>query len=705
MYVLLSVIFLLSPIWGQKKNLLTDEKIEKRISALMQTMTLEEKIGQLNQIPADNGATGPTGPKILSGGNKKMLSSGLCGSMLNLFGAQPTREAQEIAVNGSRLHIPLLFGYDVIHGYKTIFPIPLAEAASWDVDLIEKNARIAAKEASSAGIHWTFAPMVDVARDARWGRVMEGAGEDPYLGSLIAQARVKGFQENLSNASDILACAKHYVAYGAAIGGRDYNGVDISERTLYEVYLPPFKAAADAGVATFMSAFNELNGIPASANAFTIRQILKKNWKFQGFVVSDWNSIGDLIPHGIAENRAAAANAGITAGVDMDMCSFIYIEELAKQVRSGIVKEYLIDDACRRILRMKFKLGLFEDPYKYCSMQRENADIFTPENRAAALDAAHKSIVLLKNEKQTLPITNDKKTIAVIGPLADDKEDMIGNWSAIGEPQSAVSLLEGLRNKISDKSTLIYAKGCNINDQDSSLFKNAVQVASRADFVILALGESKGMTGENCSRADIGLPGMQLELAKVIVKTGKPVIVVFMNGRPLAIPWFASNVPAIVEGWLLGTEAGNALADVLFGSVNPSGKLPVSFPYAIGQVPIYYNFKSTGRPFSPNQAWTTSYLDVPNEALYPFGFGLSYTKFCYGDIQLSSKTLGMHGEIKASIEVKNEGNFDGDEVVQLYIRDVVARISRPVKELKHFKKYILKKENQRLWTLQLLLKI
>jgi len=666
--------------------------IEQRVDSEMRLMTLEEKIGQLNQLSSSE----TTGPELAKSNNMEYVRKGLCGSMLNVVGSELTRKAQEIAVKESRMHIPLLFGLDVIHGFKTIFPIPLAEAASWDIDLTEKSARIAAIEASASGVHWTFAPMVDIARDARWGRIMEGAGEDPYLASLIAAARVKGFQANLSDNTDILACAKHYVAYGAAIGGRDYNSSDISERTLYEIYLPPFKAAADAGAATFMSAFEDLNGIPASGNEYTLRKILKHDWGFKGFVVSDWGSVGELINHGVARDRKDAARIGITAGVDMEMCSLTYVDELAKLVKEGVVKEALIDDACRRILRCKFKLGLFDDPYRYCSLEREKSLVFTPEHRQAALEMAHKSIVLLKNatlpehEKQLLPLDKNIKTVAVIGPLADAKPEMIGQWPGKGEEDKAVPLVEGLKSRFSPTTKIIYSKGCNINDENTTLFNDAVKAASAADVVILALGEGKMMSGENTSRTDIGLPGVQLDLAKAIIKTGKPVVVVLCNGRPLAIKWLSDNAPAIIEGWILGTEAGNALADIIVGNINPSGKLPVSFPNVTGQVPVYYNYKNTGRPFVPNEQWVTKYIDCPNDALFPFGFGLSYTTFSYSDIKLSDTTLTMNGQISASVEVKNTGTREGDEVVQLYIHDLVAQITRPVKELKDFKKIYLK---------------
>lgn len=677
--------FLLGSCANKNVSTALDTKIEARIDSVMRLMTLEEKIGQLNQLSSSE----TTGPELSKSNNMDYVRKGLCGSMLNVVGAEMTRKAQEIAINESRLHIPLLFGYDVIHGFKTIFPVPLAETASWDMNLIEKSARIAAIETSASGIHWTFAPMVDIARDARWGRIMEGAGEDPYLGSLVAAARVRGFQEQLNNNTDILACAKHFVAYGAAIGGRDYNSADISERTLYETYLPPFKAAVDAGVATIMSAFQDFNGIPASGNEFILRKILKHDWNFKGFVVSDWGSVGELINHGVAKDRMEAAKIGLNSGVDMEMCSLTYVDELAQLVREGQVKEELISDACRRILRMKFKLGLFDDPYKYCDTEREKNSIFTPENLQHALEIARKSIVLLKNENHILPLNKNLKSIALIGPLADARPEMIGQWPGKGEEDKAVTLLVGLKSRIPEKTKLVYAKGCQIDDENESLFDEAIQTAKNADLVILALGEGKMMSGENTSRTNLELPGVQLDLAKAIIKTGKPVVVVLTNGRPLAISWLNNHAGAIVEGWILGTEAGNALADILVGNVNPSGKLPVSFPVVTGQVPVYYNYKSTGRPYVAGEQWVTKYIDCPNDALFPFGFGLSYTTFNYGDIELSNTKLQQNGEITASVKITNSGNFDGEEVVQLYIRDLVAQTTRPVKELKDFKKISL----------------
>jgi beta-glucosidase len=681
-FICLPVILCFSLISTAQQIYFKEKAIQQRVDSVMKLMTLQEKIGQLNQLSSAE----TTGPELVKSNNMEYVRKGLCGSMLNVIGAAITRQAQQIAVNETRLHIPLLFGYDVIHGFKTIFPIPLAEAASWDMGLMEKSARVAAIEASAAGLHWTFAPMVDIARDARWGRIMEGAGEDVYLASLIAAARVKGFQENLKDNTNILACAKHYAAYGAAIGGRDYNSTDISERTLQETYLPPFRAAADAGVATFMSAFNEINGVPASGNEYLLRNILKQDWGFNGFVVSDWGSVGELVNHGVAKNKNEAAMIAINAGVDMEMVSLTYVDALGKLVKEGLVKEQIIDDACSRILYMKFKLGLFDDPYKYCSTEREQANIFTPEHRKAALEMAQKSVVLLKNNKGILPLNKNSKTIAVIGPLADAQPEMIGQWPGKGEEKDAVTLLQGLKNKLPSSAKIIYTKGCNINDDSTKYFNAAIKNAAAADVVLLALGEGKMMSGENTSRADIGLPGVQLDLAKAVIKTGKPVIVVLTNGRALAIKYLNDNATAIVEGWILGTEAGNALAEVLVGNVNPSGKLPVSFPYATGQVPVYYNYKSTGRPYMPNQQWVTKYIDIPNEALFPFGFGLSYTSFSYSNITLSDNVLTMNGEITASIQIKNTGTKEGEEIVQLYVQDMVAQTARPVKELKDFKK-------------------
>jgi len=668
---------------GIKSNKTTDMMLD----SLIQKMTLEEKIGQLTQYAWHRTMTGPGGKKI---DIVKQISEGKVGSILNLSGAESTYEIQKIAVEQSRLGIPLIFGLDVIHGYKTIFPIPLGEAASWDMNAIEKSARIAASEAAAAGIHWTFAPMVDIARDPRWGRIMEGAGEDPYLGTCIAAARVQGFQGNdLSARNTILACAKHYAAYGAAIAGRDYNTVDISRQTLREIYLPPFKAAVDAGAGSVMTSFNELNGIPATGSDFLINETLKKKWNFDGFVVSDWNAIREMIAHGFADDAYEAALYAMLAGVDMDMMGLVYSTELSNLINNNMIPESLIDEAVKRILRTKVSLGLFRDPYKYCSTKRENELMLHPEHCEAALDIARKSIVLLKNENNILPLNKNIESIAVIGPLADNRDDLIGSWSARGEGNDVISILAGIKNKVSSKIKILYSKGCNINDDDKSMFRKAVKTAEKAEIIIAAVGESKDMSGEAASRAYLDLPGVQEELLRELHKTGKPVIVILANGRPLVLTWMSEHIPAILETWLAGTQTGHAVADVLFGDYNPSGKLPVSFPYAVGQVPVYYNHKSTGRPIVQNTRYCSKYLDIPNKPLYPFGYGLSYTTFAYSNLQLNTHELLVNDTLHVSVNIKNTGKTAGEEVVQLYIRDVVASLTRPVKELKRFRKIML----------------
>lgn len=664
-----------------------DREIEKKIDALLGKMTMEEKIGQMTQYSGREDVTGP----IKAPENQiEDLKNGLIGSMLNVTGAENTRAMQKLVMENTRMKIPLIFGLDVIHGYKTIFPVPLGEAACWDLESIEKSARVAAIEASAAGQNWTFAPMVDIARDPRWGRIMEGAGEDTYYGSLVAVARVKGFQgSDLANNNTIVACAKHFAAYGAAEGGRDYNTVDISERVLNEIYLPPFKAAVDAGVGTFMNSFNELNGIPATGNEYLVKETLKNKWGFRGFVVSDWNSIGEMLVHGVVKDSLEMTLLAMKGQNDMDMQTSAYRDHLAQLVKEGKVHESQIDEAVRRILRIKFKLGLFDDPYRYCDAQREKEMLLNPEHLKIAREVARKSIVLLKNQGQLLPLSKDVKTIAVIGPLADSKKDMIGSWSAKGDAKDVVTVLEGIEKAVSPNTTVLYAKGCNILDDSVQLFDQAVSIASKADVVIMAVGESAQMSGEAYSRANINIPGIQEELIKAVAKTGKPIVILLMNGRPLTINWIAANIPSIVETWFLGTQAGNAIADVLFGDYNPGGKLPVSFPYAVGQIPVYYNHKNTGRPRLDDSKFVSRYIDIPNEPLYPFGFGLSYTTFDYSEIKLDKRKISINDSLQITIDIKNTGKYDGEEVVQLYIRDLVGSVTRPVKELKGFKKIMI----------------
>ncbi|WP_017497994.1 glycoside hydrolase family 3 N-terminal domain-containing protein [Flavobacterium sp. WG21] len=665
------------------------ETIDQKVNALLKKMTLEEKIGQLNQYTGDNAATGP----ITINANKQAeIKAGLIGSMLNVTGTKYTRQYQELAMQ-SRLKIPLLFGQDVIHGYKTTFPIPLAEAASWDLAAIELAARVAATEASASGIHWTFAPMVDIGRDPRWGRVMEGAGEDTWLGSKIAYARVKGFQGNkLGDLNSVMACVKHFAAYGAAVGGRDYNSVDMSERMLLETYLPPFKAALDAGAATFMNSFNDLNGIPATANVHLQRDILKGKWNFQGFVVSDWGSIGEMVAHGYSKDLKAAALAAITAGSDMDMESNAYRYHLAELVKEGKVPVDLIDDAVKRILRKKFELGLFDDPYRYSDQKRADKALNNPENRKAALEVAKKSIVLLKNDNETLPLSKNLKTIAFIGPMVKEYKENMGFWSVelpeVDYNKWIVSQWDGLQNKVGKNTKLLYAKGCEVDGDNKDGFAEAVATAQQADVVILSIGERRDMSGEAKSRSDLHLPGVQEDLVKAIQATGKPVIVLVNAGRPLIFNWTADHVPAIVYTWWLGTEAGNAIADVLFGDYNPSGKLPMTFPREVGQIPIYYNHFSTGRPAKDEDAknYVSAYIDLKNSPKFPFGYGLSYTKFNYSDLKLSAVKMKSNETIKVSFQLSNVGKVAGEEVVQLYLKDKFGSVVRPVLELRDFQK-------------------
>ena len=668
--------------------------IDKRVDSLLRLMTLEEKVGQLHQITSDFAATGP----ITRDGEKQdRVRKGMVGSYLNVTGAARTRSLQEIAMQ-SRLKIPLLFAQDVIHGFRTIFPLPLAEAASWDMDAIERSARIAAKEAAASGIHWTFAPMVDISRDPRWGRVMEGAGEDTYLGSQIARARVKGFQgKSIGDTDALLACAKHFAAYGAAEGGRDYNTTDMSWRRLYEVYLPPFQAAREAGVASFMNSFNDINGIPATGHTYLQRKLLKGDWNFKGIVVSDWGSVGEMVNHGYAADLADAAKKAILAGCDMDMESRAYSAHLAALVKKKEVDIKLLDDAVRRILRKKFELGLFNDPYRFSNEAREQSIWNEKTHLNAARDIAKKSIVLLKNEaigteKNTLlPMRGIKnKKIALLGPLVKAIDDNNGFWSYSWPDDSVrvVSLWKGMMNKFGADNSLLYSKGCNITGNDTSGFAAARQVALQSDLIIISVGESANMSGEAKSRSSIHLPGVQEQLVQEMTALGKPVIVLISAGRPLIFNWIADNVPAIVYTWWLGTEAGNAIADVLSGDYNPSAKLPMTFPRSEGQIPIYYNYFSTGRPFKQDNDnnYVTAYKDLQNSPRYPFGYGLSYTRFEYGRVKLSADTISQTQQLSASIQVSNTGSYEGEEVVQLYIQDVTASLVRPVRELKAFQK-------------------
>lgn len=680
---------------------------EERIDLLMQQMTLEEKVGQMNQYNGFWEVTGPA-PK---GGNAELkykhLRDGWVGSMLSVRGVKEVKAVQKIAVEETRLGIPLIIGFDVIHGYKTLSPIPLAEAASWDMEAIKKSAQVAADEASASGINWTFGPNVDVSQDARWGRVMEGAGEDPYLGSKIAIARVSGFQgdtkADLQKVNTIAACAKHFAAYGFAESGRDYNTVDISNSKLYNTVLPPFKAATDAGVRTMMNSFNILNGVPATGNSFLQRDILKGRWKFDGFVVSDWASVREMIAHGFAKDGADATAKAVIAGSDMDMESHLYVEELVKLVKEDKVKEALVDDAVRRILRVKFELGLFDDPYKYCDEKREKATIGNKANNDAVLDMAKKSIVLLKNEKGLLPLKKSGQKIALIGALGNDKNSPLGSWRIASDDNTAVSVLEGMQQYKDNQLT--FEKGADLitekatftselvfNTTDKSGFDAAKKAAANADVVVMVLGEHGFQSGEGRSRTNLDLPGVQQELLEEIYKVNPNVVLVLNNGRPLALPWAAEHIPAIVEAWHLGTQTGNAVAQVLYGDYNPSGKLPMSFPRNVGQVPIYYNNYNTGRPVnSDKNVFWSHYTDVEKTPLYPFGFGLSYTTFEYKNLQLNKTAFAKGEPVMVSVDITNSGNYDGKEVAQLYIQDVAASLARPVKELKGFELVALKK--------------
>ena len=692
----LQIILVATIVFNYSCNESVSEK-EIFISDLMSKMTLDEKVGQMNQYNGFWDATGPLPKKGYEKGRYDDLRNGLVGSMLNVTGVKNVSALQKIAVEETRLGIPLIFGFDVIHGYKTISPIPLAESASWDIKAIEKSARIAAEEAAAAGLNWTFAPMVDIYRDARWGRVMEGAGEDTYLGSVIAAARVNGFQgENLSDFSTIAACAKHFAAYGFPEAGRDYNTADINKYTLYNNVLPPFKAALDAGVSTFMNAFNTLNEVPATASKFLQRDILKGDWGFEGFVVSDWGSIGEMIPHGYAKDGVHAAELAANAGSDMDMESSLYVRELQGLVADGKVDISVIDDAVKRILGVKYDLGLFEDPYKYCDLEREKTVIGSKENNLAALDMAKKSIVLLKNENSLLPINKKGQKITLIGHLADDNNSPLGNWRGAGESNTAVTVLEGLENY--GNNSITYKKGVDLyygetnfhnrvklNHTDKTGFKEAKIAAKSADIVVMVLGEEGFQSGEGRSRTELGLPGLQQELLEEVYKVNKNIVLVLMNGRPLNLTWADENIPAILETWHLGTQSGNAIAEVLYGNYNPSGKLTMSFPRNVGQVPLYYNYKKTGRPGASSAEVTKStYADVENSPLYPFGYGLSYTSFSYSDLSLSSKEITRDDTIIARVKITNTGKVKGKEVVQMYIRDHYGSLARPVKELKGF---------------------
>jgi beta-glucosidase len=696
-----------------------DQKMKQYIDGLMSKMTQEEKIGQLNLVSVGFDVTGPVVSKDVDANIRK----GLVGGVFNTYTPIAIRKLQEMAMKESRLHIPLMFGYDVIHGHRTIFPIPLGLAASWDLKAIEQSARIAAEESTADGLDWVFSPMVDIARDARWGRIMEGSGEDPYLGSQIARAMVRGYQgptNDLTNPNTVMACLKHFALYGAAEAGRDYNTTDMSRQRMYNEYLPPYKAAVEAGVGSVMSSFNDINGVPATANKWLMTDLLRKQWGFPGFVVTDYTAINELMEHGMGTETQVSALA-LNAGIDQDMVGEVFLKHAAENVTSGAVAAAQLDAACRRILEAKYKLGLFTDPYRKVSPERAASTLMKPDFIAASRDIARRSLVLLKNERNALPL---KKTgsIALIGPLANRQRDVIGSWSGAGDWKQAVSVEQGLR-AAAPGLKITYAKGANIADDaqmlerlqahggeleldkrsSEEMIKEAVQVAQAADVIVAVVGESQGMSGEAASRSDIGLPGQQLALLKALKATGKPLVLVLMNGRPLAISWENQNADAILETWFAGTQAGNAIADVLFGAYNPSGKITATFPQVVGQEPLYYNHKSTGRPYGGVKLdkYKSRYLDVSNDPLYPFGFGLSYTTFTYGKPTLSKATIGPAETLTVSVTVQNTGATDGEEVAQLYIRDMVGSISRPVQELKGFQKIMLKKGESKTLTFRL----
>ena len=694
---------------NQLKAQQTNEaKMKSFVDALMKKMTLEEKIGQLNLPGSGDIVTGQAQSSDIA----KKIKEGKVGGLFNIKSVAKIRDVQKVAVEQSRLKIPLIFGMDVIHGYETVFPIPLGLSCSWDMKLIENSARIAAVEASADGINWTFSPMVDIARDPRWGRIAEGNGEDAFLGSQIAKAMVKGYQGNDLKANNtIMSCVKHYALYGAAEAGRDYNTTDMSHQRMYNEYFPPYKAAVDAGAGSVMASFNEIDGVPATANKWLLTDVLRKQWGFKGFLVTDYTGINEMIDHGIGDLQTVSARA-LMAGIDMDMVGEGILLTTQKSLKEGKVTLAQIDAACRRILEAKYKLGLFDDPYKYCDENRAKTEVFTAEHRQIARSTAAQSFVLLKNQNNVLPLQKSG-TIALIGPLADNKENMPGTWSVAANFDKATSVLTGLKEVVGDKVKILHARGSNL-DEDSLfeeragmfgkslrrdsrpahvILQEALDIASQSDVIVAALGESAEMSGESSSRSNIEIPKIQQDLLKALLKTGKPVVLVLFTGRPLALKWENDNVPAILNVWFGGSEAGYAIADVLFGHVNPSGKLSTTFPQNVGQVPIFYNQKNTGRPLEEGKWFSkfrSNYLDVNNDPVYPFGYGLSYTSFSYGDIKLSNTTLKGKQTLTASVNVTNTGKYDGKEIVQLYIRDVVGSVTRPVKELKGFQKIELK---------------
>ena len=704
-YYLAVAVLLLSCSKSVERNY---SKIDHRVDSVLNKMTLEEKIGQLNLPSAGEFTTGQAENSDIA----KKIEKGSVGGLFNIKTAARIKEVQKVAMEKSRMKIPLLFGMDVIHGYESVFPIPLGISCTWDMALIERSARIAAQEASADGINWTFSPMVDISRDPRWGRISEGNGEDPYLGSEIAKAMVRGYQGNdLAANNTIMSCVKHYALYGASEAGRDYNTTDMSRYRMYNEYLPPYKAALDAGAGSIMASFNEIDGIPATANKWLLTDVLRKEWGFTGFVVSDYTGVSEMIDHGLGDLQTVSAKA-LDAGLDMDMVSEGFLTTLGKSVKEGKITEKQIDAACRRILKAKFELGLFDDPYKYCDENRAKTEVFSDANRAEARSTAAQSFVLLKNKNNILPLKKSG-TIALVGPLADAKENMTGTWSVAARFSESISLLNGLQKAAGTNAKIVYAKGANLDEDEmlennstlfgkslhrdkrsaQALLDEAIKISKSADVIIAAVGEAAEMSGEAASRTNIQIPDTQKELLKALLKTGKPVVLVLFTGRPLALKWEQENVPAILNTWFGGSEAGDAIADVLFGDVNPSGKLTTTFPQHVGQVPIYYAHKNTGRPLPEGkwfQKFRSNYLDVSNDPLYPFGYGLSYTQFEYGDLKLDKAEMALADSTEASITVTNTGSREGKEVVQLYIRDLIGTVTRPVKELKGFQKINLR---------------
>lgn len=686
-----------------------EKKMNDFVTNLMSKMTLEEKIGQLNLPAAGDITTGQASSTNIG----KSIKEGSVGGLFNIKGVDKIRSVQKVAVEESRLKIPLIFGMDVIHGYQTVFPIPLGLASTWDMSLIEESARVAAHEASADGISWTFSPMVDLSRDPRWGRIAEGIGEDPFLGYHIAYAMVKGYQGNdLAANNTIMACVKHFALYGAVEAGRDYNTVDMSRNRMYNEYFLPYKGAVDAGVGSVMASFNEINGIPATANKWLMKDVLRDQWGFDGFIVTDYTGINEMTDHGMGDLKTVSALA-LQAGIDMDMVGAGFLTTLQQSLKEGTVTEEMINTACRRVLEAKYKLGLFDDPYRYADPKRSAAEVYTTANRQSARKIAANSFVLLKNEGNILPLKKSG-TIALIGPMANNVENMVGTWSVAADFKKSISVHQGMQEALKNAGKVIYAKGANVvvdsalegrvsifdkptyrdNRPESELIAEAVKAANQSDVVVAVMGESAEMSGEASSRSDIEIPENQRALLKALLETGKPVVMVLFTGRPLAMTWEDENIPAILNVWFPGSEAGYAVSDVLFGDVVPSGKLTTSFPLSVGQIPVYYNHKNTGRPIQPSQwfqKYRSNYLDIPNEPLYPFGYGLSYTTFQYGDLVLNSKEMNAQGSIEVKVKITNTGNFDGQEVVQLYIRDMVGSITRPVKELKGFQKIMLKK--------------